>query len=616
MDRKKVKLKDHSREAELFNRRLLVSSVLVLALTLLLVFRLCYLQIIEHAIFIAMSEKNQVTLLPLAPNRGLIYDRNGVLIAQNVPVFSLEIIPDKVTDLKTTLAELEKLITLSSEDKEQFYKQLKQHRRFDTIPLKLKLDEEEIARFYLNQYRFKGVLIRARLMRYYPLGPTLVNVVGYVGRINENELAQLDQTNYAATNFIGKLGIENYYEDTLHGEVGYQEVETDASGRIVRVLKRIPPKAGENLYLSIDSKLQIAAEEALGENFGAVVAIKPSTGEVLAMASNPNYDPNLFVKGMSSSEYKALQTMEGKPLYNRTIRGLYPLGSTIKPFLALEALNSHIIDNNFKIRDPGYFSLPNSSHVYRDWKKGGHGTVDVIKAITVSCDTFFYTVGVKMGIMNIDAILHDFGFGKLTGIDLNEELAGLIPSPEWKRRVKHQAWYPGDTVVSSIGQGFMLTTPLQLANGVAIISMRGQGYQPHLLIKSEDETGKISPNKPIPLPVLKADQKYWDMVFQGMQNVVAGGGTAAAISQAPYTIAGKTGTAQVYSTQGREIAKNVPKHLRDNTLFIAFAPVENPQIAIAVIVENSKDAKFVARKVLDSYFGYGKKDESQPHLDA
>lgn len=612
MEKKRIKFKDHLKEVGLFNRRLLAASIFVTASLCLLFFRLCYLQIIQHSTYTTLSEKNQVTLLPIAPNRGLIYDRNGMLLAQNIPVFSLDVIPDKIDNLKQTIKELGKIIEITPEDEEQFYKQLKQHRRFDTVSLKLKLTEEEVAKFYVNQYRFSGVFVRARLMRYYPMGSSLVNVVGYVGRINEQELQHLDQADYAATDFIGKLGIESFYEDLLHGHVGYQEVETDASGRIVRVLKRIPPQPGANLYLSVDTKLQFAAEKALGEDYGAVVAIKPSTGEVLAMASNPNYDPNLFVKGMSSAEYKAVQDAPGRPLYNRTLRGLYPFGSTIKPFLALEALNSHTIDNNFKIRDPGYFSLPGSAHVYRDWKKGGHGVVDVVRAITISCDVFFYTVGLKMGISHIDAILNDFGFGHLTGIDIGEELPGLVPSPEWKRKAKGQAWYQGDTVISAIGQGYMLTTPLQLANGAAKIAMRGQAYKPHLLIKSQDAQGQFHEIMPVPSSVVNAEPQFWDTIITGMKGVVSPGGTAGRLANPHYTLAGKTGTAQVYSTHGKGEMKNLPKNLRDNTLFIAFAPVDNPQIAVGVIVENSHEAKMVAKKLLDTYFNVETGDENKP----
>jgi penicillin-binding protein 2 len=352
--------------------------------------------------------------------------------------------------------------------------------------------------------------------------------------------------------------------------------------------------------------LQLAAEQALGEEFGAVIVIQPSTGEVLAMASNPNYDPNVFVKGIKKQAYKDLQEAPGKPLYNRTIRGQYPFGSTIKPFLALQALNTNAITPSYRISDPGYFMLPRSSHVYRDWKKGGHGTVDVVRAITISCDVFFFNVGLKMGINNIDAILNSFGFGKLTGIDLNEELPGLVPSPAWKRKAKGEAWYQGDTVISSIGQGFMLTTPLQLANGAAIMSMRGVGFRPHLLIKSVDSQRNVSIVKPQAYPPIKAKPENWDLVLKGMHQVVLPGGTAALFGPTPYLVAAKTGTAQVYSTFGKEISKatirSLPKNLQDNTLFIAFAPVDKPEIAVAVILEHSHDAKIVARKVFDAYF--------------
>lgn len=611
LDEDKDKIKQANKKASIFNRRLFIAMLIIFTLAAVLILRLCYLQIIEQGTYISLSQQNQLTLLPIPPNRGTIYDRNGIVIAENLPVFSLEIIPDKVKDIPKTITELKQFIDISPEDIEQFNKQVKQHRRFDAVPLKLKLTDEEIARFYANQYLFPGVFIKAQLMRYYPLGPTFADVVGYVGRINEKELGEINQSNYAATNFIGKLGIEAQYEDQLHGEVGYQEVETDANGRIVRVLKRIPPTPGEDLYLSVDSRLQIAAEKALGDEFGAVVVIQPSTGEILAMASRPNFDPNVFVKGMSTAEYQALQNAPGRPLFNRSLRGQYPFGSTIKPFLALEGLNSGVIDDKFKIRDPGYFNLPGASHTYRDWKKGGHGTVDVSKAVTISCDTFFYTIGVKMGISHIKAILNDFGFGHLTGVDLGEELPGLVPSPQWKKRIKGQTWYPGDTVVSAIGQGYMLTTPLQLANGTAILSMRGHGYRPHFLIKWRDANGHMHDNPPVPLPPVNVDPKYWDIVIAAMRNVVLPGGTAAAFGQTPYTVAGKTGTAQVFSTHGRGQSKNLPKHLRDNTLFIAFAPVDKPQIAVATIVENSKLAKQVSRKVFDAYFKEEDKDKDE-----
>lgn len=601
---KRLTLKDHQHEIALFQRRAVVSLILILLMAAGLIFRLYYLQVIQHSLYTTLSEKNQVTLLPIPPNRGIIYDRNGIIIAENTPVFSLEMIPDKVANIPQTVQALSQIINISPEDLAAFNKQLKQHRRFDSVPLKVKLDENELARFYVNQFRFPGVMVKTQLIRYYPLGPNFVDVLGYVGRINESELQKIDQVNYAATNYIGKLGIEKHYEDLLHGRVGYQEVETDAGGRIVRVLKRIPPEPGRNLYLSIDANLQLAAQQALGDNYGAVVVINPNNGEVLAMVSNPGYDPNLFVQGISQQDYQALQNAPGKPLYNRAIRGQYPIASTIKPYLALEALNSRTIDLNFKINDPGYFSLPGSSHVYRDWKKGGHGVVNVMKAVAVSCDTFFYTVGVKMGITHIHGILTDFGFGKPTGIDLDEELGGLIPDPTWKRKAKNQPWYLGDTVISSIGQGFMLTTPLQLANGVSQMAVRGEGYQVHLLMQTQDAAGHIQKVAPIPLTPIRIDSDVWDDVKTAMHNVTQPGGTAAAIGNAPYLFAAKTGTGQVYSTFGRIISKSqiLPKNLRDNTMFIAYAPLDQPQIAIGVVEENSHDAKLIARKVMDSYF--------------
>ena len=601
---KRVNFKNKQFEYKLFQRRLLIAFLLILILSFTLVTRLIYLQIIQHDRYTTLSEKNQLTLLPITPNRGLIYDRNGILIAQNIPVFSLEIIPDKIKDVQKTIKSLQTIVPISDDDLKAFYKQLRQHRQFDTVPLKLKLEEDELARFYVNQYRFPGVVVRAQMIRYYPLGENMVDVVGYVGRINEQDLTNIDQTNYSATNFIGKLGIEKSYEDQLHGKVGYQQVETDAGGHIIRILKRIPPVSGKTLYLTIDSGLQQAAMDALGENNGAVVAINPQNGDILALASNPAYDPNLFVKGITQQIYQTLQQDPRRPLYNRAIRGLYPPGSTIKPFLAIEALNSEVITPAFKISDPGYFMLPNSSHLYRDWKKGGHDSVDVSKAITVSCDTFFYTVGVKMGIKRINYIMNDFGFGQLTTPDIQEEIPGLVPNPEWKKRAKGQPWYLGDTVVTSIGQGYMLVTPLQQANAISQLAMKGEGYRPRLIYKTEDPDGTITVLKPQPAPPIQVTSDIWDRVFTAMVNVLKPGGTSAIIGNAPYSIAGKSGTAQVFSTHGVKSDKNeqLAKHLRDNTLFIAFAPVEKPQIAIAVIVENSMDAKKTTRKVLDYYF--------------
>lgn len=558
------------------------------------------------------QKKNWLDINPLEPTRGLIFDRNGVLLAENIPVFSLDIIPYKITNLPQTLAEIAKIISLSDTEIAQFHKELKQHRRFDEIPLKLRLTEDEVARFYENQYRFSGVLIKARLIRHYPFGGTLSHVLGYVGRINTEELDDIDPRNYSATNHIGKLAIEKYYEDELHGTVGYEQAENDASGQPVRILNQIKPLPGKNLYLTIDSHLQAAAEQALAGNRGAIVAIQPSTGQILALISEPTYDPNIFIEGISSQDFQNLQKSPDRPLYNRALRGLYPLASPIKPFIALEGLESGIVNTTYTISDPGWYQLPNSSHRFYDWKRHGHGRVNLEQAIISSCDTYFFDLGHKMGIKRINDILHRFGFGQLTGIDMGEELAGVVASPSWKRRTKGTSWYEGDTINSAIGQGFMQATPLQLANGIAAIANRGKRFIPHLLLSEQEPGKKMEPQPPIPHnPVILENENSWTTVINAMQAVVTSpSGTAyRAGKDLSYTVAAKTGTAQVYSIKHRnkneeaEKQENLPENLRDHSLAIAFAPVDKPQIAIAVIVENNnKLAINVARKVLDYYF--------------
>jgi len=509
------------------------------------------------------------------------------------------------------LSQITKIIPLTDIEIAQFQKQLKQHRRFDEIPIKLRLSEDEVAKFSENQYRFPGVIIKARLMRHYPYGSKLTHVLGYVGRINTQELNQIDLTNYSASNYIGKLGIEKYYEDELHGTVGYEQAENDASGQPVRVMSHSKPIPGENLYLTIDLKLQLAAEEALQGHRGAIVVIQPRTGQVLAMVSEPDYDPNVFVTGISSQDFKTLQDATDKPLYNRALRGQYPFASTIKPFIALQALNTGTISPSEKIYDPGWFQLKNSEHIFHDFKRHGHGNVDLLRAIMVSCDTYFYTLAYELGIQRIDDILSQFGFGQQTGIDLEDELPGVVSSPAWKRRVKGQSWYQGDTINSGIGQGYMQTTPLQLATAVSTIANHGQRIIPYLLYGEHIPGKSWNPQPPnLQNKVELKDPHYWEIVIQGMQHVVESEeGTAYRRfgSPASYTAAGKTGTAQVYSKierhseDGHDPQENLPENLRDHSLFIAFAPVNNPQIAIAVIVENSREAVSIARKILDYY---------------
>lgn len=598
-------IKNYIRETYLFNQRVLISFYIVLFLAALLIGRLIYLQIGEYDVYATLSNKNQFNLIPLEPNRGLVYDRNGILLAENIPVFSLDIIPDHVKNLKNTINQLGKIVSLSPEDIRQFYKSLKQYRRFEPVPLKYKLNDDEVAHFYVNLYQFPGVTITARLLRHYPLGPDVAEVLGFVGRINLQELNSIDQTTYSASNYIGKVGIEKYYETQLHGQVGYQQVEMDASGRIVRTVKRIPPTPGTILYLTIDSQLQKITKEAFGNENGAAVAIQPDTGQVLAMVSHPSYDPNLFVKGITQEEYKELHDSPNQPLYNRSIRGQYPLASTIKPFIALLGLDTNTIDPEFSIWDTGVFQLPNSSHIYHDWQKG-HGRVDIHTAIMVSCDIYFFQLAVKLGIKNIDNILSRFGFGEPTNVDTWKELPGVVSSPEWKKHVLGQHWYPGDTVISGIGQGFMLTTPVQLASAIATLAERGLRYQPSLVLKEKLPNGKERDHDPTILtPIILHDKENWNIVISAMQEVVNNArGTAGQFGRdPPYTIAAKTGTAQTPRPAQYKDTKDQlrPKEYRNHHLFIAFAPVENPKIAVAVVSEHANIAAAIARKMIDFY---------------
>ncbi|MHB1946780.1 MAG: penicillin-binding protein 2 [Gammaproteobacteria bacterium] len=608
---RRIPIKNHQEEIHLVTHRAIAALVLMCILIILLILRLAYLQMSKHDLYTTLSQKNWLDLVPLEPTRGLIFDRNGVLLAENTPVFSLDVIPDKIDSMTQTLSQVSKIVPLTDTEIAQFQKQLKQHRRFDEIPLKMRLTEEEVAKFSENQYRFPGVIIKARLIRHYPMGTSFIHVLGYVGRINTQDLNEIDATNYSASNYIGKLGIEKYYEDELHGTVGYEQAENDASGEPVRVLNRIKPIPGENLYLTIDSKLQLAVEEALGGHRGAVVVIQPSTGQVLAMVSQPTYDPNIFVSGISSQDFKALQQSPDRPLYNRALRGLYPPASTVKPYMALEGLDSEVTDTEYSIYDPGIYQLKTSSQIFHDWKRHGHGVVNLPKAIMVSCDVYFFDLAFKMGIQRIDEILHKFGYGQLTGIDLDEELAGNVASPTWKKKVKGINWYPGDTLNSGIGQGYMQVTPLQLASAIATLANRGQRYTPHLLL-SEQEPGKAAvPSQPTRVSKIELnDDKYWNIVINAMQNVIQspeGTGYRRFGHDAPYTVAAKTGTAQVFTKKHYDMTVEhdnqdlLPERLRDNSLFVAFAPVDHPRIAIAVVVENSLLAASIARKILDYY---------------
>jgi penicillin-binding protein 2 len=616
---RRIPIKNHHREIQLTAKRTMFAIVIICLLIFFLVIRLAYLQIYKHNLYITLSTKNWLDLVPIEPTRGLIYDRNGVLLSENIPVFSLDIIPVQVTDLKKTLSALGKIVSLSGNDISQFQKQLTQHRRFDEIPLKLRLTEGEVANFTENQHRFPGVIIKARLMRHYPYGENFSHVIGYVGRINAQELNEIDQINYSASHYIGKLGIEKYYEEELHGKVGYEEVENDASGKPIRILKEIDGTPGKNIYLTLDSGLQSTAEKSLSGHRGAAVVIQPTTGQVLAMVSQPGYDPNLFVVGINQKDYQALQQSESRPLYDRALRGLYPFASTIKPYFALQALDSGIISADDKVFDPGWFKLSTSSHIFHDWQRSGHGWVNLSRAIMLSCDIYFYELANKMGIHRMDAILTQFGFGSLTGIDLDGELPGIVASPEWKRKVKGAHWYNGDTINSSIGQGDMQATPLQLAAGVATLANRGQRFMPYLLLGEQMPGKPYLSQQPIPLDaVVLHDNQYWDIVIKAMQDVVAsprGGAYHSFGRHYTYTVAAKTGTGALSKRRHpdeEDKQETLPEKLRDHHLFIAFAPTDKPKIALAIVTENSNNAIEAARIIFDYYLGNKQNADRQP----
>lgn len=605
-------LKDHLRETHLFTSRALVALVMVGLLLVVVVARLIYLQIISHEHFSTLSENNRVNIVPMPPTRGLIYDRNGVLLAQNLPAFSLEVIPEQVKNLDQTLAALAQLIAIDEDNLDQFKKRLDQRHPFEAIPLRLRLSEEEVARFAVNRHRFPGVDVGARLTRDYPLGELAVHAVGYAGRINEADLKVLDVSNYRGTTHTGKTGVEKYYEDILHGQVGYQHEETNAVGRVLRVLERRLPTPGQNLYLSLDVDLQMVAELALTGKRGAVVAINPKNGEVLVAASLPGYDPGSFVNGISTRDYDTLRQSLDQPLFNRIVTGQYPPGSTIKPLVALAGLEYKEITPHTDTFCPGWFSLPGDSHRYRDWKKEGHGSVDVRLAIMRSCDVYFYDLARTLGIDRMQKYLGYFGLGRRTEIDLPGEVAGLLPSRDWKRAARNQAWFPGETLITGIGQGFLLTTPMQLAAATAMLASRGEVWRPHLLHAVQPtSTSRLLVQPPVQIgKVPVSDAANWDTVISAMEGVVHDpDGTAKGINRGiTYHMAGKTGTAQVFGIkQGEKYkASELAERLHDHALFVAFAPVENPEIAVVVVVENggsgSGEAAPVARAVMDRYF--------------
>ena len=604
-----MQLKDNIRESQAFLTRTIVAGMLVLATILLLVSRMVQLQVVDHEHFTTLSRENRVKLVPLPPTRGLIYDRNGVLLAQNRPAYSLEITPEQVKDLQGTLSELAKVIEIGQEDLERFWQLKKRKRRFDSVPIRIDLSQDETAQFAVHRHRFPGVDIKAQLLRHYPHDVKTNHVLGYVGRVSQADLKQIDASNYAGTSHIGKNGVEKTYESALHGVVGLEQVEVNAAGRRVRTLEQSAPEPGVDVHLHLDIGLQEVAMQAFGDNNGAAVAINPQNGGVLAFVSQPGYDPNQFVEGISTKNYRALQQDEDRPLYNRALRGQYPPGSTVKPFMGLAGLERGAITYDSSIYCPGFYQLPGNVHRYRDWKKGGHGSMDLESAIVQSCDVYFYRLAHDLGIDQLHDYLSQFGFGDRTGIDLTGESTGLLPSRDWKRRARRQPWYPGETLIMGIGQGYYLTTPLQLAAATAAIANNGTFYTPHVVDYLRDrDSGEINPIPPHPKLIRVGAQQNWEDVRNAMRDVVESArGTAKRIRSDRYQIAGKTGTAQVFTVaQDAEYEEEgLDKKLRDHALFVAYAPVEDPQIAVAVVVENGGHggavAAPIARQIMDAY---------------
>ena len=602
-----IPLKDHESEKRLVNKRLIACAALVLAISCALIGRMYFLQVTEFDYNSTVSENNRVHVLPIPPERGFIYDRNGVLLADNQPSFNMTITRERAGDTAKVLDSVISILHLPEEDRAVFAKAMKQARHpFDPSTLLYELTEDQIALLAVNQFRLPGIDVEAQFVRHYPQGDHFAHSVGYVGRINEKEAKQLNATQYRGTQSIGKTGIERFYENELHGQVGFEEVETNAQGRVMRVLRHTDAVAGKNIVLSLDIKLQEAAEDALGDRRGSIIALDPKTGEVLAMVSKPSFDPNLFVTGISSRDYSGLRDSIDKPLFNRALRGLYAPGSTIKPEVAIAGLDSGVISASTRVFDPGYFQLPNVDHKYRNWNHSGDGWVDLNAAIMRSNDTYFYDLASKLGIDRMHDYMAEFGLGQKVSLDMFEESSGLMPSREWKRSTRRQAWFPGETVILGIGQGYMQVTPLQLAQATALIANKGVWNRPHLA-RTVDGMPPVDEH-PIPNLVLR-DPRDWDQVNHAMQLVMHDprGIARAAAQGVQYRIAGKSGTAQVVAIkQGERYNRlKTAERNRDNALFVGFAPAEDPQIVISVMIENGEAGGRVAgpvvRKVMDAW---------------
>ena len=607
-----VELRNYQRELYYFQLRLAIVGGAVLLAFLLLFARFVYLQVVQHDYYHLLAEQNRVNIVPVVPNRGVILDRNGVTLANNFAAYTLEITPAQVRNVDAVIDQLSALVDISAKDRRRFQKLLEESPDFSSIPIRTRLNDDEVAQFAVNRFKYPGVEINARLFRHYPNAEIASHVVGYIGRVSESGYKDLERRglayNYSKSDYLGKVGLEQRYESQLRGITGYEHVETDANGRSVRTLRSILPVSGSNLLLSLDVKLQRVAEQAFGDFRGSLVAIEPATGGVLALVSRPGFDPNLFVEGIEPAHWDALNNSPDHPLNNRALQGVYPPGSTFKPFMALAGLELGKRTPGYSIRDPGYFVLGSGGHVFRDWKAGGHGVVDMHLAIVQSCDTYFYGLAQDLGIDAIHQFIGQFGLGKRTGIDIEGEVDGLLPSPEWKQRRFNQKWFVGDTISIGTGQGYNLTTPLQLAQATAILANRGRVFRPHIVQQIQDsQTRALTTIEPQPVGQLDLKEQNLKLVTDAMVDVTRPGGTAAwAGSGAKYAFAGKTGTAQVIGLRGQKYdEENIHERYRDHALFIGFAPADDPKIAVALLVENgghgSSAAAPIARKVIDYY---------------
>jgi penicillin-binding protein 2 len=605
-----LELRDPQRELLYFRRRLLIAGAMVIVAFGGLLGRFVYLQLFQHRHYQTLAESNRIAIVPIVPNRGVMTDRNGVVLAQSYSAYTLEVTPSRVKNLDETIDGLATIVEVQARDRKRFKRLLEESKNFESLPLRTRLSDEEVARFAVNRYRFPGVEIKARLFRQYPFGEVASHVTGYISRINDKDVERIDSwnetANYKGSDYIGKVGVELAYERELHGTTGWEEVEVDAGGRAVRTLSRTPPISGNNLKLALDIRLQQAAEQAFGDRRGALVAIEPATGDVLAFVSKPGFDPNLFVDGIDPANWELLNESPDKPLLNRPLRGAYPPGSSIKPYLALAALTSGKRTAAQTIFDPGFYQIAGAAHRFRDDKPGGHGYVDMFKSIVVSCDTYYYMLAGETDIDDTHAFLSQFSFGRKTGIDIEGELLGVLPSRAWKRERFKDKWYLGDSISAGIGQGYNAFTPIQQAQAIAIIANDGVALAPHLVKSVENvKDGTVRQIALQSTQVLHVKPEHLAVIKNALVGVPREGTSAQAFVGTKYVSAGKTGTSQVYSLKGEKYSKQVDERLRDHAWYIAYAPADQPRIAIAVLVENggfgAQAAAPIARAVFDYY---------------